>query len=201
MNRSESIKNLAVALAKFNGKVSSISKDAKNPFFKSDYVTLDKLIIATRPLLQEVGLSVMQFPVDRDGMVGVQTLLLHESGEFIEGNEFYLKPAKNDAQAYGSAVTYARRYTYQSILNLNTSDDDDGNYATYGSDKKPGSSNQPGELTEKQLEELFAIASRAGVTIQQVKTVAWRDYNVKSLEKLNKIEYNELCTRLETKKK
>lgn len=134
--RSEQIKNLAIALAKFNAEVNSIPKDAKNPFFKSEYVTLDSLIIATRGILQENGLSVLQFPVDKDGCVGVQTLLIHESGEYIESQPFYLKPAKNDPQAYGSAITYARRYSYQAILNLNCGEDDDGNAATFG-DNKP----------------------------------------------------------------
>ena len=62
MKQSESITKLSVALAKFNGEVSAIAKDAKNPFFKSDYVTLDKLILSTREILQKNGLSVLQFP-------------------------------------------------------------------------------------------------------------------------------------------
>lgn len=201
INKSDSISKLCVSLMKFNCEVGSISKDKKNPFFKSDYVTLDKLIIETRPILSKYGLSVMQFPVDKDGMVGVQTLLLHESGEFIEGNEFYLKPAKNDPQAYGSAVTYARRYTYQAILNLNTGDDDDGNYATHGSNEKPNSSNQSSKLTDGQLKRLFAIATSVGVTMLQVKAGALRDYKVKNLEDLTKNQYDELVAKLEAKKK
>ena len=53
MNRSESISKLAISLVKFNSEVSKIAKDAKNPFFKSNYVTPDKLLEATRPTLQE----------------------------------------------------------------------------------------------------------------------------------------------------
>lgn len=137
MNRSESISKLAVALVKFNAQIGSIAKDAKNPFFKSQYVTLDNLIIHTRQLLQEQGLVVMQSPLSKeDGSIGIQTLLIHESGEFIESEPIYMKPAKaNDAQQAGSIISYMRRYSYQAILNLNTGEDDDANRATHGKDK------------------------------------------------------------------
>lgn len=140
MNKSESIANLAAALVKFNGKVSAISKDKKNPQFKSEYVTLDKLIEITRPILKENGLSVMQFPLTKDsGEIGVQTILLHETGEFIEGEPIFMTPQRmlkggqyevaKDPQAAGSLISYLRRYSYQAILNLNTGEDDDGNNA------------------------------------------------------------------------
>ena len=75
MNRSESISKLAISLVKFNSEVSKIAKDTKNPFFKSNYVTLDKLIEATRPILQENGLVVMQSPLSKeDGSIGIQSL-------------------------------------------------------------------------------------------------------------------------------
>lgn len=141
MNKSESIKEIAVALAKFNGEVSKISKDAKNLQFKSEYVTLDALIQATRPILQSHGLSIMQFPLAKEtGEIGVQTMLLHESGEFIESEPLYMTPVRmvkggifeiaKDPQAAGSVISYLRRYSYQAILNLNTGEDDDANKAT-----------------------------------------------------------------------
>lgn len=188
--KSDDIKNLAVALMKFNLKVGSISKDKKNPFFKSDYVTLDKLILSTREILAEEGLSVMQFPYEKDGMVGVKTMLIHQSGEYIENDGLLLKPAKNDPQAYGSAVTYARRYSYQAILNLNTGEDDDGNSCSTSSTQ---------ELTEGQVKRLYAIASKAGVKKEQVLAGAKRDYSVADVKNLNKVQYEELCKRLEAK--
>ena len=133
MKQSESITKLSVALAKFNGEVSAIAKDAKNPFFKSDYVTLDKLILSTREILQKNGLSVLQFPSTEDNKIGVKTMLLHESGEFIESDLLYMIPSKaNDPQQAGSLITYLRRYSYQAILNLATGEDDDGNKASQG---------------------------------------------------------------------
>ena len=143
MNKSESIKELAAALIKFNSKVTAISKDAKNPQFRSEYVTLDKLIEITRPILQEVGLSVMQFPLsDENGRIGIQSLLIHESGEYIESNPLFMKTYKMirggeyvedfSPQVGGSYISYLRRYGYQAILCLNTGEDDDGNKATFG---------------------------------------------------------------------
>ena len=135
MNKTESIIKVAIALCKFNSEILSISKDAKNPFFKSDYVTLDKLILATRGLLQKNGLSVLQMPLSKEtGEIGIQTILLHESGEYIESDPLFMKPVKNDPQAAGSLITYLRRYSYQAILNLNTGEDDDGNKSTYNND-------------------------------------------------------------------
>ncbi len=148
MNKSESIVNLAIALVNFNGEVSAISKDAKNPQFHSEYVTLDKLIEITRPILQRNGLSIMQFPLTKEsGEIGVQTLLLHDSGEYIEGDPLYMTPYKmvkgggyevaKDAQSAGSIISYLRRYSYQAILNLNTGEDDDGNEAGNAGGSEP----------------------------------------------------------------
>lgn len=206
MNRSETISKLAVALVKFNSEVSSISKDSKNPFFKSEYVSLDKLILATREILQKNGLSVLQMPLSQENKVGVQTLLLHESGEFIESEALYMTPSKqNDPQAAGSIVTYLRRYSYQAILNLNTGEDDDANKAsdkTYKDNikglKEVAATNN---LTEKQIKRLIAIALSVGVKEVDILKVAKHDYNKDSLVELSKEEYDTICKRLEEKAK
>ena len=70
----------------------------------------------------------MQFPITSDGFAGVETIILHSSGEWVS-NEFMLKCSKNDPQGMGSAITYARRYAYQSVLGI-PSEDDDGNNAS-----------------------------------------------------------------------
>lgn len=142
MKRSETIIEFAKALSAFNAEVGALAKDAKNPFFKSDYLTLDKIIEETRPILQKNGLSLMQFPSGDGQTVSVTTMLLHTSGEFIEAEPLIMKPAKNDPQGLGSAITYARRYAYQAILSLNTGEDDDGNQAS-GKNKGGQQQSQP----------------------------------------------------------
>jgi len=123
MNRSESIVNLTKALAIFHAKVGKIKKDAKNPFFKSNYASLSNILDEIDDPLLESGLVITQFP-DEDGLV---SMLIHaESGEFISSNYRMPVAKQNDPQALGSSITYARRYAITSILSLNV-EDDDGN--------------------------------------------------------------------------
>jgi len=126
MQKSESITNLATALAKFQGEMDAIVKDAKNPFFKSSYVSLSAIIRAIREPLSNNGLSFCQFP---SGDNGLTTILMHKSGEWLE-DTVSTQPVKNDPQAVGSAITYMRRYSLGAILGLNIEDDDDGNKAS-----------------------------------------------------------------------
>lgn len=184
MNKSETITELAKALVKFNSEVNKIAKDADNPFFKNNYATLDTIIDEIRPILSKHGLSIMQIPSGDGQNVTLKTLLLHESGEWLESDELTMKPVKNDPQAVGSCITYARRYSLAAFLSLNTGEDDDGNGATYGKDKpKPKSNsgqapNKPqgnggnGKASEKQMKMIHAkIAHVATLTQTDKQTV------------------------------
>ena len=126
MKKSESIKQITVALLRFQASVAKIGKDGNNPFFKSKYATLSNILDTVQPELTEQKLAVAQFP---DGE-GLTTILTHESGEWMEAT-YTLTPVKNDPQGWGSAITYARRYALSGILGLNIDDDDDGNKASY----------------------------------------------------------------------
>ncbi|EEK91793.1 recombination protein, phage associated [Bacillus cereus BDRD-ST24] len=153
---------------KFNSEVNKIAKDADNPFFKNNYATLDTIIDEIRPILSKHGLSIMQIPSGDGQNVTLKTLLLHESGEWLESDELTMKPVKNDPQAVGSCITYARRYSLAAFLSLNTGEDDDGNGATYGKDKpkskgnsgqapsKPQGNGGNGKASEKQMKMIHA---------------------------------------------
>ncbi|MCC2441809.1 ERF family protein [Bacillus paranthracis] len=185
MNRSETIAKLAKSLVLFNSEVNKIAKDADNPFFKNNYATLDTIIDEIRPILSKHGLSIMQIPSGDGQNVTLKTLLLHESGEWLESDELTMKPVKNDPQAVGSCITYARRYSLAAFLSLNTGEDDDGNGATYGKDKpkpkgnsgqapnKPqGNSGGNGKASEKQMKMIHAkIAHIATLTQTDKQTV------------------------------
>jgi len=126
--KSESIKEIAVALAKFNAKVQRIEKDSTNPHFKNKYASLDGIMDEVRPMLAEEGLSVLQMPSGLDGRLKLTTMLIHTSGEWIESAPIEMQPVKSDPQGIGSATTYARRYSLCAFLGLSTGDlDDDGN--------------------------------------------------------------------------
>jgi hypothetical protein len=123
MNKSESIKQLAAALNKAQSEMSGAKKSSKNPFFKSKYADLKEVIECVKAPFANNGLSFSQFPISSDGFAGVETILMHESGEYIS-NEFTLKCARNDPQGMGSAITYARRYSLQSVAGVPAEDDD-----------------------------------------------------------------------------
>jgi hypothetical protein len=126
MNKSESIKNIAGALVKFQASVSKVAKEANNPFFKSKYASLANILDTIQKPLSECGLAISQFP-DANALT---TIILHaDSGEWMESSYVMPVAKQNDPQAMGSAMTYARRYALGSILNLNIDDDDDAEKA------------------------------------------------------------------------
>lgn len=162
MQKSESIKNIAKALIEFQAKVSKISKDAKNPFFKSNYASLSNIQDAISNPLTESGLMYSQSPT---GVNGLCTIVIHaESGEYLM-DEFIMPVSKaNDPQAVGSALTYAKRYALAGVLGLNIDDDDDGNKASNKVTELPILN--PG--TEKWAKVLDAL--QQGYTMAQIKT-------------------------------
>ena len=128
MQKSESIKELAAALNKAQAEMSGAKKGANNPFFKSKYADLNAVVDAVRIPFCENGLSYSQFPIMEDNKVGVETILMHESGEWMS-SILTLPMTKQDPQAAGSAITYARRYALQAIAGI-PAEDDDGNAAS-----------------------------------------------------------------------
>ena len=141
MKHSDELKNLAKALAKFQADIKDPARDKDNPYFKSKYVALDGLLDAVRPVLAANGLSFIQSPVSNGQDMGVATLLMHDSGEWIESDPFMLHAVKNDPQAGGSAITYARRYSLSAVLGVAWDDDDDANMATKGHQSRSNARN------------------------------------------------------------
>ena len=129
MIRSESIIKIAPALLKAQKEIGSAVKGSTNPFYKSAYADLGSVMEACKDKLNENGISVLQ-PVGTDeGGVYVETILLHESGEFISDKMRLSVKEDNNPQAQGSAITYARRYSLQSMVFI-PAEDDDGERAT-----------------------------------------------------------------------
>jgi hypothetical protein len=124
MNRSESIAKIAPAFLKAQKTMGNAIKDSKNPFFKSNYADLNAVREASMPALNENGISVLQPTVVVDGKNYVETILMHESGEFFSSFTAILCAKENDAQGNGSGISYARRYGLQSFVSLGSADDD-----------------------------------------------------------------------------
>ena len=128
MTKSEQINELATALAKAQGQMAGAKKESDNPFFKSKYADLAAVVEAIRGPFAEHGLSYVQLPTECEGEeVAVETMLMHSSGQWITSRTV-VPVTKKDAQGYGSALTYARRYGLQAIAGV-AAEDDDGNAA------------------------------------------------------------------------
>ena len=167
MNKSESIASLAKSLAKAQGEVENASKASVNPHFKSKYADLAEVLNTVRPVFASCGLSFVQMPSFADGIVSVETMLVHESGEWI--SETASSPiTKQDAQGVGSAITYLRRYSLAAFAGI-AQEDDDAN-ASVG---KP------------QHKQVAAPLNEAVITHEQVATV--REYLVRT--SMNEAEF------------
>jgi hypothetical protein len=123
MKQSVEIDKLAFAMCKAQAMMGGAVKESNNPFFKSSYADLTSVVKAVKEPFAENGLSYVQFPHSTERGVGVTTRLMHTSGQWLE-SEFVLPITKQDPQAAGSAITYARRYALQSVAGIPTADDD-----------------------------------------------------------------------------
>lgn len=200
---SPTIGKLTEALAKANLSFEAIKKETENPYFKSQYADLSTLIAATRGALSKNGLVVIQTPRTKEGLVFVTTALLHTSNEWIS-EDLELRPAKSDPQGCGSAMTYARRYAYQSILNIAGEVDDDGNAASGKTAK--GSSKPSIDEAEEQFQErsggqrasvvmvnaFEAMFKTSGKTEKQLTDVLRVRYSAERPDQLTKEELQEL---------
>jgi hypothetical protein len=141
MIKTETISKLAEALVKAQKNMGAAVKDSKNPFFKSNYADLGSVIDASVPSLNAEGIAALQMTVHENGKNFVRTLLLHESGEFLGSDTEIICAKQNDPQALGSAITYSRRYSLQSMVTLKA-EDDDGEKAM----SRPGKATAPVQL-------------------------------------------------------
>lgn len=133
MTKSDTIAEIAKALALAQAEMRGAVKDSVNPHLRSKYADLASVWEACREPLTKNGLSVVQSTRMEGSAVVVVTMLLHSSGEYISG-EISLPPVKTDPQGHGSAITYARRYALAAMVGVSP-EDDDGND---GSDRGKG---------------------------------------------------------------
>lgn len=156
MNKSESIAELSKALAKFQAEVKQPLKDKNNPFFKSKYVPLENVVEAITQEAPNHGLSFVQWALnDEQGRVGVATMLMHESGEWIEFDSVHMKADKETAQGAGALITYLKRYSLSAVFGITSDQDDDGNSASGNQapkQEKMASNDQLGLLNNKTQE-------------------------------------------------
>lgn len=128
---------IAAAFVKAQKNFAPALKTNTNPAFRSKYVALDGCIEAVIDSLNANGIALLQPTHDCESGVTVETIFLHESGESLSGGRLHVPATKQDAQGYGSALTYARRYSLMAACGI-APEDDDGNAAS-----KPAVRNKP----------------------------------------------------------
>ena len=154
METSETRAELFKAFANFKKKLKQPLKDANNPFFKSKYVPLENVVQVVDEAMIDTGLSYTQGIADlEEGYLRVDTIVLHESGEYMVIKGSKVKPVKNDPQSAGSATTYARRYSLSTAFGIASDPDDDGNGASQQAknNQQPKNTQQPKNQTKPEL--------------------------------------------------
>jgi len=121
--------NICAAFVKAQQGFAPALKSATNPHFRSKYVQLDACIEAVIDSLHANGIGLMQRTFEDATGVTVETVFIHESGQFLEGGRLHVPAGKQDPQGYGSALTYARRYSLMAACGI-APEDDDGNAAS-----------------------------------------------------------------------
>jgi hypothetical protein len=130
LNKSETINELAAALAKAQAEMQNPGFDSQNPHFKSKFASLASVRNAIVPVLAKHGIALSQDITNGERGPKVSTILQHSSGQWIEYGPLEMPVSKPDAQGVGSATTYGRRYHMMAVAGVVGDEDDDGNAAS-----------------------------------------------------------------------
>ena len=160
------MKQIAQALVKAQKAFGPALKTSTNPHFKSRYADLAACVEAVIEALNANGIALVQQSHECSDGVIVETVFVHESGETFSSGKLHVPATKHDAQGYGSALTYARRYSLMAACGI-APEDDDGNAASKKS--KPSIDNnrlgqaiqkiKEGAYTTDKLRETFALTA------------------------------------------
>ena len=192
MQKSEQVDELFSALAKARAEFDEVKKTEENPFFRSKYADLSNVIAATAPALSKHGLAIIQLPSDvANGTVCVETILGHSSGQWIS-EQIIMPLSKNDAQGVGSATTYARRYSLQSMLNVAAEQDDDGSAAVSKSAKDVKAAEKQfddARISPVNIRRFWQEVKKSGKSNEQVAAYL-ADFGYKQTEEIKQSEYD-----------
>lgn len=211
MNKSESIKELAAALAKFQGEVTNPTnsetvtvKTKSGASYSYKYAPLDEILKLVRPILSKNGLAIVQVPHSTGKEMFITTTLLHSSGEWIEYPPLSLMATDLSPQSAGSVITYGRRYALSAILGIASDDDNDGNGSDPEEDKKDDKNGKDNDRKEKplsdaQIKRLYTLGKIAKYDENTVKGHVKVRFN-KNVEDMTKAEYDAVCKGYEGRK-
>lgn len=175
------MKEIAAAFVKAQTEFGPALKGSSNPHFKSRYADLAACVEAVIDALNNNGIALMQATHESDHGVVVETTFIHQSGEVLSAGKLHVPAAKHDPQGYGSALTYARRYSLMAACGI-APEDDDGNAAskTIGQD------------------EIAAITTLAQQSETDLGAIC-KAYGVASLDRIPLVKTAEIISRLQTR--
>lgn len=185
----------AIETPKHNTNVTVKTKTGGS--YEFSYTDLDGIFEAIKEVYRENKIAVVQDAktvfTEQGLMISVETMLLHESGEWVKSDRL-CAIASSAMQDLGGQITYMKRYSLSAMLGIATEKDDDANGVT---GNQVEYKNKPDKRSEGQVKRLFAIASSRGISAADVKKALMQDYQKTNAEDLTKQEYDELCLRLE----
>ena len=176
------MKAISEAMAKAFAQIEGAVKGKTNPAFRSKYADLAAVVDAIKPALAEHGLFFRQVTHHAEGGVCIETIIHHASGESLACGPLFVPASKQDAQGYGSALTYARRYSLMAAFGV-PAEDDDGNAAVASKpERKPETSPTETRLILDSLRDaaMSGIASLearfAGIPTGAAKAAVWHEH-------------------------
>lgn len=187
MKQSEQINELAAALAKAQSVMPKAKMSGINSRFADKatgktgaYATLDDIRDAVKETLTANGISYTQHPYSINGEVGVETMLVHSSGQWMR-SRFGVPSSKHDPQAYGSLLTYVRKFALAAAAGVSTQEDTDADEVSHESPSPTISAEQVGKI-----QNLLAAKS-----IDEKRILKWK--NIKNLTELRVTDYDAAC--------
>lgn len=214
MNKSENINELASALSKAQGEISSALKDNSNEFFNSKYADLNSVWNACREPLSKNGLCITQTTSIIQGGHILNTMLLHSSGQWIESsfeiildlspviNKYGKEVKPNPLHLMGSCLTYYRRYALAAIVGVAPDDDDDGNECTsFGSpinrkEEKKQTQQKVELATNEQINEIRKIIPSCSDELKNNINELLKTRMIKNFEGISLSLYHSLMKRI-----
>ena len=172
--------NIAKAFVAAQRGFAPALKTSTNPHFRSKYADLAACVEAVIDSLNSNGIAMIQQTHECEGGVTVETIFVHESGETMSGGKLFVPASKNDPQGYGSALTYARRYSLQAACGI-APEDDDGNAAVKSAPQRQRAARFDADetfvlianaSTVKALTNIYHQSEQMGATPEQMAKVA-----------------------------
>jgi len=197
--RSLQVSQVIGALLQAQAAIKNPKFDTQNPHFKTRYASLAQVRDTLTPALTAAGLVVTQFLSTVEGAVCCETILWHPSGEYL-GSSLRLPAGKTDAQGYGAASTYARRYGLMSLCNVVGDEDDDAESLRKGGGGSAGNTSPPAtpvEDTDVQKRTLLGLLRRFGLPQGSRKEVIEAEVQRRTGLRLEAASYGEIIRRLE----